>query len=64
LAAAAAAGAKRSCSFRCRGVSGWFGVVARSGSTHTWESTIADGTPEWYSSDESDENPSSPISSS
>ena len=43
---------------------GWLAVVARSGSSQTWLSTIAEGTPAWYSSDESEEKPSSPISSS
>ena len=32
--------------------------------SHGRESTIADGTSRWYSSEESEENPSSPISSS
>ena len=54
----------RSCSLRCRGLSGWFAVVARSPGSHVIASTIADGTPVWYSSEESELSPSSPISSS
>ena len=37
------ASGKRSCSVRCRGSSGWFGVVDRSGSSHVRASVIADG---------------------
>ena len=43
---------------------GALGSVAWSGSTHERAATIADGTATWYSSEESEENPSSPISSS
>ena len=55
---------KSSCSLRCLGFSGWFGAVDWSGSSQIVLSRIAEGTPRWYSSEESDENPSSPISSS
>ncbi len=54
----------RVCSLRWRALSGWFAVVVWSPSSQTSLATRADGTPEWYSSEESDEKPSSPISSS
>jgi hypothetical protein len=37
----------RSWSFRWRGSSGWFGVVAWSGSSHGLASTSAEGSPAW-----------------
>src|SRR3954463_10363543 len=55
---------KRSCSLRWRGIRGLFGVVDWSGSSQGRASTIAEGMPRWYSSEESEEKPSSPISSS
>ncbi len=39
-------------------------MVARSPGAQVTASTMADGTPVWYSSEESELNPSSPISSS
>ena len=52
------------CVRRWIGTSGWLGTVERSGSSHTRYSLMADGMLRWYSSEESEENPSSPISSS
>ena len=42
-----AAASKRSCNRRCRGTSGWFGVVERSPTTHSRASAIVEGMLRW-----------------
>jgi hypothetical protein len=49
---------------KCRGAIGWLGVSVWSGRSQARTSTTAEGTLTWYSSEESEEKPSSPMSSS